>query len=109
MPKRIDSPVERFPGSVTLHDPLTYPQLFAFQDAIGEASELGDTTWMKVRYSLLPGILACVAEWNLEGIPEEPNIDNFPATPIVASGEVINWLQEQITALLTEAETVPNE
>jgi len=109
MSKRIDSPVKRFPGSVTLHDPLTYPQVIAFQDATAAAGAMGETTWMKLRLALLPGILACVENWEVEGVPEAPTIDNFPATPLVSSGELVNWLQEEITGLLIEAETVPNE
>ena len=109
MSKRIESPVKRYPGSVVLHDPLTYPQLIAFQNAITEAQAVGETTWVKLRQALLPGILACVESWNIEGVPEEPNMDNFPATPIVSAGNLVNWLQESITALLVEAETIPNE
>ena len=109
MPKRIESPVERFPGYVVLHNPLTYPRVMAFQDAIGEVQELGDTTWIKLRYTLMPGILACVESWEIDGVPEDPTPDNIPATPLVAAGELVNWLQDEITALLVETETVPNE
>ena len=109
MTKRIESPVEKFPGFVTLHDPLTYPQLIAYHDATEKASELGETTWIKLRFALLPGVLACVESWEIEGLQEEPTVDNFPATPLIPSGELITWLQEEITKLLVEAETVPNE
>ena len=109
MSKKIESPVKRFPGYVTLHDPLTYPQVMAFQDATAAAGELEDPTWTRLRFALMPGILACVESWEVEGIPEEPSIDNFPATPLVSAGELVNWLQEEITTLLVEADTVPNE
>ena len=109
MSKKIESPVKRFPGSVTLYDPLTYPQVIAFQDATAAAGELEKATWMKLRFALMPGILACVDSWEVEGVPEKPNVDNFPATPLVSAGELVNWLQEEITTLLVEADTVPNE
>ena len=109
MAKQIESPVERFPGSVTLYDPLTFPQVIAYQDAINSVIDMGETTWSKLRYEILSGIIPCVETWELEGVPEKPTPDNFPATPLQASGELVEWLQEEITSLLTEAETVPNE
>jgi hypothetical protein len=109
MPKVITSPVKRFPGTVTLSDPLTFPQVIAFQDALGAVGELEKTTWARLRYALLPGIISCVEKWELEGVSEHPNIDTFPCTPLVSAGKLVDWLQEEVTALLVEAETVPNE
>ena len=111
MPKVIRSPVEKYPGTVTLSDPLNFPQLIAFQDAIDEVGNLssGETSWLKLRYALLPGLIACVEKWELEGVAEHPTVDTFPATPLRPAGELIDWIQEEVTALLLEAETVPNE
>ena len=109
MPKRIESPVKRFTGYVILSDPLSFPQVVAYQDALIAAQELGETTWSKIRHAVLPGILACVQEWGLEGVPEAPGVDTFPATPLQSAGKLVEWLQNEITALLQEEETVPNE
>ena len=111
MPKVITSPVKRFPGTVTLSDPLTFPQVIAFQDAIGDVQELeeGEKTWPKMLYALLPGIIACVEKWELEGVSEHPTVDTFPGTPLMSAGKLVDWLQGEVTALLVEAETVPNE
>ena len=109
MPKRIESPVKRFPGYVILSDPLSFPQVIAYQDGISAAMELGEATWSKIRHAVLPGILACVQEWGLEGVPDMPGVDTFPATPLQSAGKLVEWLQNEITALLQEAETVPNE
>jgi len=108
MAKQITSPVDKFPGSVTLYDPLTFPHVIAFQDAVNAVIDMGETTWSKLRYEILGGIIPCVESWDLEGIPEKPTADTFPATPLGASGELVEWLQEEITLLLTDAETVPN-
>ena len=111
MPKVITSPVERFPGTVTLSDPLMFPQVIAFQDAVGEVQKLGEDekTWPKMLYALLPGIIVCVEKWELEWIPEYPTLDTFPGTPLMSAGTLVDWLQGEVTALLVEAETVPNE
>lgn len=109
MPKVIFSSVGRFSGAVTLSDPLTFPQKFALEDANKVAIGLGETTQSRLNYALLPGICACVEKWELEGLPEDITPDNFPATPPVASAELVAWLLEEITLLYTEAEAVPNE
>jgi len=111
----IESPVERFKGTVQLSDPLTFPQVIAFQDAIRETMQViskdgkENVSLAKLHYGLLPGILACVEKWELENIPEKLTADNFPATPMTAAGELVDWLREEITMLVIEAESVPNE
>lgn len=95
-----------------LHDPLTYPQVIAFQDAISDVVELlkdgEEPTLQRLHYALLPGLLACVEEWDLENIPEFPTVDNFPAVPMLASGELVDWLRDEIQKLVTQETTVPN-
>ena len=111
----IESPVEHFKGTVQISDPLTFPQVIAFQDAIRETVKLinedgRDTIALaKVHYALLPGILSCVEKWDLENIPKKLTAKNFPATPMTASGELVDWLRDEITSLVIEAESVPNE
>ena len=98
---------------MVLHDPLTYPQVIAYQDAISDVVKLtGDgkePTLQKLHFTLLPGIIPCVEKWNLENIPENPTVDTFPATPMQAAGELIDWLREEVLLLITQATTVPNE
>ena len=110
MGKTIISPVKRFSGEVVLADPLTFNQVFAFQDAIATAQELGGTaTVIQVNSSMIPGIIACVEEWKLENFPAHPTPDNFPATPIAASMKLIAWLVTEVSALFRESEEIPNE
>ena len=109
MSKTITSPVKRYPGTVVLSDPLTFPQTFAFEDAInavGEARETGSIA--RIRYALLPGILACVEEWHIGGgFPDRPALDNFPSSPRQSSAELIEWLIGEIGDLYREADDVP--
>lgn len=108
MPKTITSPVKRFPGTVVLSDPLTFPQAFAFEDALASVKEAREGENMgRIRYALLPGVLACVEEWHLTGFPEQPALDNFPSTPRVSVASLIDWLVGEITALYREADEVP--
>lgn len=111
MPKTITSPVERWSGTVTLSDPLNFPQVMGFQDALESAREFGDdASVIAVNYSLLPGILPCVEQWELDGeFPASPGLDTFPATPALASAELIAWLVGEISGLFAEAEEIPKE
>ncbi len=110
MSKIITSPVKRFAGTVVLSDPLTYPQVFAFQDALEAVKALGkDAHYLRVQYAALPGILTCVEEWKLEGVPEHPTMDTFPASPRASAARLVLSLFREITALNDEAENVPLE
>ena len=110
MPKVITSPVDKWPGTVTISDPLTFPQVIAFQEALDEARALGgDASMHAANYALLPGVFKCVEAWELDGIPEHPTPDTLPGTPALASAELLGWLIEEISNLFTEANEVPNE
>lgn len=108
MSKTITSPVKRYPGTVTLSDPLTFPQAFAFEDALEAVKEARETgSPARIRFALLPGIIACVEEWHLDGFPSKPTLDTFPSTPRKSSAEIIDWLVGEISALYREADEVP--
>ena len=110
MSKVITSPVKRFPGTVTLSDPLTFPQVFAFDDAIKEVNALpeDDTSWTRKYYIIMQGICPCIEQWNLEGLGQL-TADNFPATPKVPIANLIMWLAGEIYQLYRDAEDVPLE
>lgn len=108
MSKIISSPIKRYPGTVVLADPLTFPQSFAFEDALAEVERLKDAgSLSRLRYALLPGLLACVEEWHLASFPERPALDNFPSTPRLPVTQLIDWLVGEVSALYRESEEVP--
>jgi len=112
MSKVIESPVKRWPGTVTLSDPLTFPQALAVEDALDAAKELGEeASQRRQNYTILPGLLACVEEWHIEGkgFPKSPSAETFPSTPATPVAELIAWLIEEIIGLYYEAEPDPNE
>jgi hypothetical protein len=108
MSKVITSPVKKWPGTVTLSDPLTFPQVFAFEDAISTIQAEQIPTQARADAIWLPVLIACVEEWHLEGLGAL-SVDNFPATPRQASAQLVAWLIGEIANLFKEAETVPNE
>lgn len=104
MPKLITSPVDAWPGTVTLASPLTFPQRFAIEDALTVARSLGEASEARFNYALLPGILACVERWELGNFPAEPTVDTWPATPRSASAQLIAWLITEIVKLYEATE-----
>lgn len=105
MSKTILSPVAKWKGSVVIADPLTFPQSFAFEDAI-EATK-GLESVKKQHAALLPGICACVEKWELEGLGQLTPA-TFPSTPGVSSARLVSWLMEEILKLYQEGEEIPN-
>jgi hypothetical protein len=106
MSKVVTSPVKKWPGTVTLSDPLSFPQALAFEDAIDAVNALEKPSQHRLNYTLLPAVLGCVEKWELEGLGDPPS--PFPATPSVASARLITWLIREVTALFQEADEVPN-
>ena len=117
MPKTIESPVKRFSGTVVLPDALTFPQYNAFNAAMkavktyNDAMKAAETNPERSRQNqaMVPGVLACVAEWTLANLtPEQLTEETFPATPYVAVTQLLTWLVKAITDLVFEADGSPN-
>ena len=110
MSKVITSPIDRWQGTVTLSDPLTYPQVMAFQDALAVVRGLDeDTSVAEANYALLPGVFKCVEKWELDGIGENPTVDSFPATPALSAAQLVAWLIQEVSNLFQEAEEIPKD
>lgn len=111
MSKVITSPVRKWPGTVTLAEPMTFPQYIAWRDAMKQAqaylTEKGEAA-MQAEYDqiLLAGLRPCVEAWGLNsGFTPEP----FPATPRAASSKLIAWLIRETSAIANAADdTDPN-
>ena len=126
MSKILTSPVKKWPGTITLPDFLTIGQAMAWEEAYANATEIlpeaepiqkdeqltNDqinrvaATWAaKWTELILPGIMACVESWNLEGLDH----NNFPATPRMSRVTLVAWIVTEIKKLYDEENEVPNE
>jgi hypothetical protein len=112
MSKTITSPSTRWPGSVTLTDPLTLPQAEAIDEglAIIREHEGNNISYVKIDKAHLIGILACVEKWDLQNMPEPLTLENFPMSPQGARRELVGWLWNELynKIYLGELE-IPNE
>jgi hypothetical protein len=108
MSKVLTSPIKRFPGTVTISDPLTLPQVIAFERSINADKALDKTVSVgEHNLVLLPGMCACVEEWHLDGLGQLTP-ETFPGTPRGSSIHLIIWLVNAISDLYREADEIPN-
>lgn len=117
MPKIIESPITRWPGSVTLKDSVSYADLIAFDDSTDDAAqylggEVADnpgylqiTDVNRYRLARLPGLLHFVVSHTLAGLPSPLTVDNFPALPRVESALLFAWLRDAVSAIIAGDDT----
>lgn len=106
MPKVIQSPVSEWPGTVTLHEPMTLVHEAAWEDALSHYERGRGAAASAL--ALLPGVFACVQSWDLSGFPVKPTLESFPTRPREARTRLIAWLVSEISELYTDGEIVPN-
>ena len=99
MSKAIQSPVRRFPGSVTLYDPVPYPNFIEWEKAIRvEGADL------EKQLIMWGGVKAMVEKWEIA----EFDIEKPVATPRVAVINLLSWLVTEIGKIINEVEESPN-
>jgi hypothetical protein len=106
----VSSPVALWPGTVTLAEPLTFPQLIAFKRALleGKGVREAEGLFEEWLYAVLPGILACVEKWELGGgFPSGVTAETFPATPEDDSQALMGWLLRELRTA-RDGPAVPN-
>jgi len=124
MPKVIQSTIEHFPGTVTLSDPLTMPQVLAIDEGLlsrrqyFEEKEIdgkrgyvlkAGSFWSQPDSVSLEVIMKCVDEWGLKNVPENVTAETFPGSPRTASKDLIDWLLNEILEVYQGEVEVPNE
>jgi len=112
MSKVINSPSKRYPGTVTLAYPLTFPQYAAWRRAldslpegIGQVGEI--TSDIEASRLILPGVFAIVERWNLANMPEPLTLENFPSTPRMAVFRLLTEIVAEISAMVNEDDDAP--
>ena len=124
MPKVIKSPVEKFPGTVTLSEPLTMPQVVIIDDCLLTRREFFEEKeidgkrgyvlkagafWSQPDSVALEAIVQCVDDWNLKGMPEDVTAETFPGSPRAASRQLVDWLITEILEVYQGEAEIPNE
>lgn len=109
MSKVIPIDIGKFKGSVTLADPLTFPQATAIERALDFKVEEGKPFFTVFDKEQLPAIFAVVEKWDLTGLPEEVTLETFPASPRKPTHLLIQALFREVVAIYTGESIVPKE
>ena len=133
MSKVITSTLARFPGTVTIADPMNFSQWMAWRAsrdnanlqhvaAVGEDEEGKATrtlTYGEIglvdAYTLatLPGVLACVEKWELENFPNSLTVETFPAAGSKYTrldiANLLIWLAHEVDDVAFGEGNDPNE
>lgn len=111
MSKVLNSPIERWSGSVTIADPLTIPQVRLIEEGleVPKSNEDGKFLSSELDVKQLPAIFACVEKWELANMPKDLTADNFPASPRKDSHKLIDFIFREIVKVYVGELEIPNE
>ena len=72
--------LEKWKGHIEIYDPIPMYLLIDFEKAISEIRASGDTKFLELptRVKVISALFPLVKQWNFEGIPQHPTIDDFP-------------------------------
>lgn len=85
----INSPVERFSGTVTLIDPIPYPLYIEWEKAVENLTNLEDS---QAQFAMFEAVRMMVEKWDIQNF----DIKKPPATPRTAVISLLAWLIEEI-------------
>ena len=101
MSKLIHSPVDKFPGDVTLFNPVPYPAYIEWEKALVFEGEVSDLTKQQAMFK---GARAMVEKWEIPTF----DIANPPAAPNrTAIINLLAWLVTEI-GIVINGESDPN-
>ena len=104
MSKRVVSPVKKFSGTVVLKDPLSYPFVLKYEDAV-RTVKAAENPEVGVMYApFIPLFIEAVEKWELANFPENPTASEFPGTPRGAVFALVAWLIGEITEIYRGSE-----
>ena len=117
MSKVIKSTIKRWPGTVTIADPMTMPQVLAVEKALIDSRDFIEErkdgkTYLKAK--TMPGsidaprleaVIACVESWDLKDFQSDP----IQCTPRDDSRDLISLLFSEILNIYNGEIEIPNE
>ena len=107
----ITSQSKAYPGTVTIYDRLTLPQVELVEAALSDMPPIteGKVALTALDKPRLPALLACVEKWDLKGFPDNVTVENFPLTPRRQAHDLIMQIFVEIAKVYNGELDVPNE
>lgn len=105
MSQTIQSPFTDYPGSITLPDGLTLPQMAAWELVMEVTRGRYDKaqSWLVA----LPSLANIVEAWSIEGIPEKPTIENCEFSPYRRYKRFAGWVFSEVCKIYLGEEEYP--
>ena len=100
--KQVEINVGRWKGHVMLHDPIPMVKLAVFEGSVERAFKIDKNLGKAESHvEIIPALVACVAEWHIEGFPESVTIETFPgAGSGMAKKDIANLINQIINRIL---------
>jgi len=100
----------KWKGEVIFYDPLTMQQEAAWEVAMSNFRKAIDDGLGISSFNLaqIPGVLECVSEWHLDGLPERMTIDSFSKLPRTERNHLLSFLVTEISKVY-KSDDDPNE
>ena len=96
MGKIITSPVEKFPGTVTLYDPVPFPAYVTWQKALRKSKEINNSGDAEAQMLMFEGVAAMVEKCDLVGFDTSAPTAN----PLNDTLKLLAWLVTEIGNVL---------
>ena len=101
MSKTITSPVKHFPGTITLAQPLTYPQYIAWTEGLEKYQAICKDKKASIPSAevfLWAGIKELVEKCEIQNL----SFDKIPSTPRTAILRLLGWLVDEIGKIVDQ-------
>ncbi len=101
MSKIVECPVKRFPGTITLRDPMSFLLLEKWREAseITQGEKDKSRKFALIEKTFYPLVWECVEKWELKNILPDVTLENFPnaspGTGAKSTHTLIAWLINQ--------------
>ena len=98
------SNIDRWPGKIYLPLYMNFKTLIAWEKAVRTSGLTEKTVDLEVmQEALLPLICKLVKKWEIEGLPENLEVDDFPGSP-----SLLSWVIECSMDLFTKTNGNPD-
>lgn len=106
----IASNSKRWPGSVTITEQLTLPQVELIESALEPLQDSGKQVFFTaIDKNTIPAIIACVEKWDLKNFPDPVALETWPMQARKESHMLIRLIWEAVIQVYIGEQEVPNE
>ena len=108
MSRIITSPVQEFPGTVTISEPVLYPQYLQYRRLMVESDQAHtDGRFVDQEIAAWGALVACIETFDVPGF-ESNDPTQFPASPRRAVIDLLQFIVGEVRKVIVGEEHIPN-